>query len=129
MSDDAIVQRWRRPVVPLGIEEESTYYTIVNGRETQEISGRFTKDDIERFRLGYCCINCWEPHEQPMPEKCSVCQFPIRDKQREVFTATFAGVKRDRRAVLIEQELDRVDDTHERRFYETKSGIVIPRPI
>lgn len=124
-----ITRRWAKPVVPLHISAEDTHYTIVNGRETLEISGRFSKDDIERFRLGYCCINCWEPHESPMPERCSLCSFKMRKHQRAVFNETFAGVQRDPRAVRIEEGLDRVDDTHERRFYETNSGIIVPRTL
>ena len=129
MNQDTITRRWAKPVVPLHIQAEDTHYTIVNGRETLEISGRFTKDDIERFRLGYCCINCWEPHESPMPENCSLCRFAMKKQQAEVFRQTFAGVQRDPRALRIEEGLDRVDDTHERNFYETNSGIIVPRTL
>lgn len=129
MSQDAVVQRWRKPVKPLAIESEDTVYSVVNGRESLEISGRFSKDDCERFRLGYCCINCWEPHETPMPERCALCQFPMKAKQREVFLETFGGVKRDPKAVRIEEGLDRVDDTHERNFYVVKNGILVPRTL
>jgi hypothetical protein len=129
LSEDTITRRWAKPVVPLGVNEETTHYTVINGRETLEISGRFTKDDIERFRLGYCCINCWEPHEVPFPENCSLCRFQMKKHQREVFNQTYAGWKRDPRALSIEAGLDRVDDTHERRFYETNSGIIVPKSL
>lgn len=129
MSQDTVTQRWRKPVVPLGVEEESTHYTLVNGRETLEFSARFKPEDIDRFRLGYCCMNCWEPHETPMPEKCSLCSFPMKRQQMEVFLETFKGTKRDPRAARIESELDRVDDKHERNFYVVRNGILVPKTI
>jgi hypothetical protein len=131
MSQDAITKRWAEPVIPLAIEEETTHYNVINGREMLEISGRFKKKDIERMRLGYVCINCWEPHETPFPERCSMpkCRFQMKKYQLEVFNQTYAGLKRDPRALRIEEGLDRVDDTHERRFYETNSGIIVPRTL
>ena len=129
MSEDRITARWRKPVIPLAVTDEPTRYTILNDREVLEISARFSKEDIERFRLGYCCINCWEPHESPFPEKCSLCSFPMKAKQMDVFLETFRGLQRDPRAVRIEEGLDRVDDTHERRFNKSKSGIIVPRPL
>lgn len=129
MNEDKLIERWRKPVRPLAITEAPTVITTELGRETQEVKTRFRPEDIERFRTGYCCLRCWEPHETPWPERCAVCRYPIRKEQAAEFARLFKGEERDPRAVRIEEGLDRVDDTHERRFYETKSGIVIPRAI
>lgn len=128
MRDDQIVRRWRKPVIPLSVTDEPTVINVDLGRETQEIRTRFTPADIERFRTGYCCLRCWEPHETPFPENCALCTYPMRSEQAEEFHRLFQGVERDKRAVNIEQGLDRVDDTHERRFHETKTGIIVPGP-
>lgn len=128
MSDE-IVQRWRKPALPLAVEDQYTHTTIINGREVLEVKTRWKPEDIERFRLGYVCMNCIEPHEQPFPEKCSLCNYPMRDKQPAEFERAFKGVERDPRAKRIEEGLDRVDETHERNFYVVKNGIVIPRNL
>lgn len=129
MNEDRVVQRWRKPVKPLAVTEEPTVITTELGRETQEIRTRFRPEDIERFRTGYCCLRCWEPHETPFPEACALCSYPMRSEQAAEFSRLFKGQERDPQAVRIEQGLDRVDDTHERRFHETKTGIIVPRPI
>lgn len=129
MSEDYVNARWRKPVRPMAVEDLTTTATVINGRETLEVKARFTPEDIERFRLGYVCINCFEPHETPLPENCSLCGYAMRDQQPAEFERAFMGVERDPRAVRIEQELDRLDDKHERNFHITKSGIVVPRPV
>lgn len=129
MNEDGITRRWAKPVIPLALEDVPSRATVLNGREVLEVKARFTPDDIERFRLGYVCMNCFEPHESPFPEKCSLCGYAMRDEQPMEFQRAFRGVERDPRAVRIEQELDRVDDTHERRFHTTKTGIIVPRPV
>jgi hypothetical protein len=64
-----------------------------------------------------------------MPEKCSLCSYPMRARQDEEFRKAFRGEQRDPRAVRIEEGLDRVDDTHERKFYVVKNGILVPKPL
>lgn len=113
----------------MAVENAVTTATVINGRETLEVKARFKPEDIERFRLGYVCINCFEPHEQPFPERCSLCKYPMKDKQPQEFQRAFKGVERDPRAKRIEEGLDRVDATHERNFYINNSGIVVPRHI
>lgn len=129
MSDNRITRRWAKPVIPLAVTDEPTRATVVNGREVLEVSARFRPDDIERFRLGYVCMNCFEPHETPFPENCSLCGYQMRDKQPAEFERCFKGVERDPRAQRIQEGLDRVDDTHERSFYVVKNGIVVPRTV
>lgn len=53
----------------------------------------------------------------------------MRERQPEDFARKFQGVERDPRAKLIESELDHVDDLHERNFYVTKHGIVVPKGL
>ena len=129
MSEDRIVQRWRKPVRPMAVKDNYDWASADLGRETMDYSARFSPDDTERIRLGYVCIRCWEPHETPMPESCALCGFPIREEQAAEFHQKFQGEERDPRAVLIEKELDRVDDKHERNYHVTKTGIVIPKQV
>lgn len=129
MSEDRIVQRWRKPVTALAVEDTPDVMSFDAGRPTQDYKARFAPEQIERFRTGYACLNCWEPHETPFPEACSLCGYPMHAQQSEDFTQKFEGVERNPRAALIEKELDRVDDLHERRFHTTKSGIIVPTSL
>lgn len=122
-------ERWRQPVIPLAIRDDETTITTELGRETLDIQARFRISDIQRFASGYCCLDCWEPHETPFPENCSLCGYPMRERQGIDFARKFQGLERDPQALKIEQGLDRLDETHERNFYETTAGILIPKGI
>jgi len=125
-TEDKIIRRWRKPVTALSVDNTWDRATSDLGRATLDYKARFPLEQIERFRLGYVCIECWEPHESPFPEKCSLCGYGMRAWQNEDFARKFKGVERDSRAELIERELDSLDDKHERNYYETNSGIVVP---
>ena len=129
MSEDSITQRWRKPIKVLAVEDTYDWATSDLGRPTLDYKARVDAESAERFRLGYVCMECMEPHETPFPETCSLCGYEMRARQAEDFARKYQGTERDPRAALIERELDRLDDKHERRFYETNSGIVIPKGI
>ena len=129
MEEDKVTQRWRAPVTALAVKDTPDFATADLGRATLDYEARFSPDQIDRFRLGYACLECWEPHESPFPEACSLCGYEIRARQGGDFARKFKGVERDPRAVLIEKELDALDDKHERRFHTTKTGLVVPRSI
>ena len=127
MSESFVRARWRKPVKPMAVKDADSWATAELGRPTLDYSVRFSPDDVERIRLGYVCIRCWEPHEAAFPDRCFVCGLPMKDEQPALFQKTFKGEERDPKAVSIEKGLDRVDDTHERNFHVTKLGIVIPK--
>ena len=127
-DENYVVQRWRKPPTVMAVADDMSRVDYVTGRPTASIRMRYHPDDVERLKLGYLCF-CGEPQETPFPDKCGVCGYPMRERQREDFEHAYGGVERDKRAVNIEQGLDRVDDTHERRFHQTKSGIIVPRPV
>jgi hypothetical protein len=126
LSEDGITQRWRKPVTALAVADTVEYATADLGRATLDYRARFDEETINRFKLGYVCLECWEPHEVPFPERCSLCGYEMADRQSDDFARKFEGVERDPRAQLIEKELDALDDRHERRFHVTKAGIVVP---
>ena len=119
---------WRRPSVPIQVED-GDFATSEVGRDTLDYKARFSQQEIGRRLEGYVCIQCWEPHETPFPERCSLCSFPMRARQLSTFHEQFEGDERARWVERIEKELDQLEDTHERNFHETSSGIVIPRAL
>lgn len=113
----------------LAVKDTVDFATADLGRATLDYEARFPPEQIERFRLGYVCLECWEPHETPFPERCSLCGYEIKACQGDDFARKFKGVERDPRAELIEKELDALDDRHERRFHTTKTGLVVPKSL
>ena len=120
------MERWRQPVRMIAVRDEPNVVDLATGRPTQGVSARLHPKDVDRIRNGYVCINCMEPHETPFPDNCTVCTYPMREMQPDAFGLQYGGVERDLKAQRIREGLDRVDDTHERRFHETKSGIIVP---
>lgn len=116
---------WRKPSIPIAVED-GQFATSEVGRDTLDYKARFTEDEIGRRKDGYVCIQCWEPHERPFPDHCSLCGFPMARMQRQVFEAQFQGGERARWVERIEEELEKLEDTHERNFHTTKTGIIVP---
>jgi hypothetical protein len=79
----SIRPRWAEPVVPLAYDPAGQFM-VIGGRTYCHTMFVLTDADTERVRLGYVCINCLEPHEQPYPEWC-ICSFPMRRAQDEAF--------------------------------------------
>lgn len=78
----------------------------------------YSADDVERIRLGYCCIHCGESqvdHGAPMPEACWVCGFQMRDKQAKRFAQEFVGELRVGPSTSIEEELAIAEEMLERQ--------------
>lgn len=127
-TEQKITRRWARPSTPFHIEDAE--FAVAEGdREFIDYKARWSQEEIARRTLGYVCIKCWEPHETPFPDKCSLCGFPMKTHQLIVFEQEFKGFERAPWPERIEKELDALEDKHERNFYETKSGIVIPRSL
>ena len=86
-------ERWRQWEAPLRVEPArlDQGLWLPDGRVLSEPEITWSAEQIERFRLGYKCMNCLEPQERPFPEKCSLCGYPMRTRQAEFFAAEFAG--------------------------------------
>ena len=66
------------------------------GERIQSYEHIYTEYDVGRIRAGYCCIHCGEAqHENGLPnafpERCWVCNFPMRAEQAKRFAEEFEG--------------------------------------
>jgi hypothetical protein len=85
-------ERWRKPAKIEAIEPGSDGTTVtIAGRRYAEPDKTYDSETVERIRLGYICIQCLEPHEQPLPEYCSLCGFEMRLLQPLKFAEDFKG--------------------------------------
>lgn len=125
------MERWRRPVIPIAIEEDVDRVKIEDGRTYMHYEYSLRPDDVERIRLGYVCANvpCFEPHETPFPEQCNVCGFPMRELQLIRFRREFVGDRWVGPADTIEDELDRMTDQYQRSKHKPGSSIWTPRGV
>jgi hypothetical protein len=90
-----LAERWRRPAEVLDIEDAPDVgIYLPSGRVQGGVRITMSEETVERMRLGYMCVKCFEPFEQAWPERCHVCGAPIASRQRDYFEQEFAGVER-----------------------------------
>jgi hypothetical protein len=84
-----VSERWRKPVLLVGIESSLDTMTI-GTRVYRDYEYIMKREDWDRIREGYVCIQCFEPHETPFPERCPLCGTTARE-QRERIPQEFSG--------------------------------------
>lgn len=120
-----MVERWRRPVIPYGVEHAPGEYSSDGYRMRKHVNWMLSQEDFDRVKEGYVCINCMEPHEQPFPEKCLVCSFPMRAEQRKMVAWEYQGEKHLGPSTTMRQELDRLAEEKE-KAKPRKTSILLP---
>jgi hypothetical protein len=86
-----LAERWRKPVIPIAIEQVQQGLWLPDGRIQGEAQLVLSGEDIDRIRAGYVCAKCLEPHEEAWPERCSVCGSPMRTEQAAYIAREFGG--------------------------------------
>jgi hypothetical protein len=111
-------ERWRKPPQLVSHDwDEYSVFTDQYGQTYARPHMVWEFETVERFRLGYLCINCFEPFERPFPEVCTnpycadqtgTTRFsPARDQQAWFDREFRGGVKVGPEHSLEEiQELD-----------------------
>lgn len=124
-------ERWRRPIAIHAINEDEHTGVRYSKDENWYRGIRIVTDEdgYNRLRHGYVCIQCYEPHEQPMPETCSLCGFEMERLQRQVFVNEFLGEEHIGPSTSLADELERLDFEAEKMKWERDptNGILVPR--
>ena len=110
-------------------KDDPTLLTRETGSVRNNVLLTLHPEDVERVRLGFVCIKCLEPQREAFPEKCSLCNFPIRAEQSDYFRRFYEGETRVGPSTNMNEELDRLDDWHERRLHVPGAQILIPRSL
>jgi hypothetical protein len=107
-------REWHVPV----IETDPNFVELTPDGPRQGVRMAFCDDDIEMFRQGYKCIDCLELLDEPFPESCFVCGFPVGEAQSQVFAERFAGSRAVGSRINEDDELERLA---RQRFERTKA--------
>ena len=131
MSEDRLFERWRRAPEILEVRDDPSRLDGDTGTLRQGYEVALSSESIERLRTGYLCLRCLEPQSEPFPAKCGAwwCTYAMRTEQAADFARKFKGQKIVGPSTSMEEELDRLDDTHERRIHVPGLQILIPRSI
>ena len=117
------MERWRQPVKPVAIETDSRREYFDGSVWRQHIEVTFSKEDFARIKLGYVCLRCWEPHERPWPDACSLCSYSINEFQTRDVEHEFVGEKHVGPSTSYAEEIERLREENQRRLW-TPGGMV-----
>ncbi len=123
-----------RPAIPVAVEPD-TDRVVINTRTLEKMPSyclTYTQYDLERIRNGYCCLNCGEAQSEgglpvAFPERCWICEFPMRAEQAQKFAEEFDGPRRvgpSRSLAELRAEDDEVKE-RERRKREGRNTATI----
>lgn len=123
-----MTERWRRPLIPVRVEHDTEAYDVKpNGEVMRAINWTLRKEDIERIRLGYACLNCLEPFETPRRlGTCPVCQYNLDGTLYDLEQNDRGGVHVGP-ATTLQEEQERVAEESERRRFRKDAHILVPR--
>jgi hypothetical protein len=112
-----VLERWRKPVVPIAIEPAEQGIWLPDGRVHGEVQLTLSQDDVNRMRAGWVCAKCLEPFESAWPIRCPVCGAPVRNEQSAYFAREFGGEVGLGPSFTIADELEALDE-HRRKEEE-----------
>jgi len=120
-----MTERWRKPVIPHGVEHAAGEYSSDGHRMRKHVNWVLSNEDFERLQAGYVCVNCMEPQERPFPDACSLCGFRMASEQRKMIAWEHEGQKQMGPSTSMRQELDRLAEEKE-RAKPRKTSILLP---
>lgn len=120
------MERWRQPVIPVAVESTATEYSWHIDGWRKNVDWTLTPEDYARLKAGYVCLNCMEPQETPFPEKCSLCQFEMREKQAKLVEFEYRGEKHLGPSTSLQEEVDRLADWADKQDHKPGSSIWVP---
>jgi hypothetical protein len=114
-----VTERWRRPILPIAIETDTKWIDHVSGVRTpfERVELVLHDADVKRLREGYGCMNCLEPFEKAWPVNCSVCNYPVRERQSFEFSANYNGT--EPALTPLEEKLALLDEEDARKAYDS----------
>ena len=123
-----LLHRWQRKAkYHMVANQDGVIYQWPDG--TLRSGSVFTMDPetIDRIREGRRCIQCGEDQEaMSFPEACSLCGFPMKDKQSEQFERDFLGESKVGTAIKTLHLDVQARKREEEGGYWSADGLFIP---
>lgn len=110
--------------------DPDAYTAMPDGRMMERTIFGLTEDQVGRIRAGYTCVKCLEDHVNAFPDFCSVCRFPMREKQTEEFAKDYRGSIRFGPSTSLDEERGIMNEMREREAREraARLGLTIVKP-
>jgi hypothetical protein len=111
--------KWNKPVYD---EDPECIEVLPNGTVRRGLRGTYCDEDVDMFRVGHKCIQCDEPQPTAFPEKCLLCEFPMRELQAEAFAERFAGWRPMGSSIDWDEEQERLERQRHARLQAERAS-------
>ena len=121
--------RTGRPIIPTASDIDPESVTVMpDGRVFQRTVFGLTEEQVDRMRAGYTCVKCMEDHDAAYPTQCSVCKFPMAEKQAEEFAKDFRGEIRFGPSTTLDEERGIMNEMRDRERHNRlrEAGVILP---
>jgi hypothetical protein len=119
------------PVIVSGATDVDldAYTRMPDGRLMQRTVFGLTAEQVGRIREGYICLKCLEAYDAPFPDRCTVCGFPMAERQAEEFAKDFRGNIRFGPSTTLDEEYQIAEEQIQRDAYNRarKLGLILPK--
>lgn len=120
----------RAPIKIIGVEiDEENLVINSNGEMRHDVLVFVDEEDMGRIRAGYACARCYEVQNDPFPERCWVCRFPMKEKQSEFIAKGYRGNIRVGPSTTIEEEYAVMHEWQEIQVRKKRDSILNPSQV
>lgn len=122
-----ILRDARAPIRIIGSEiDDKNLVVNSDGELRHDVMVIVHEEDMGRITAGYACARCYEVQDEPLPERCWVCRFPMRERQAEFLAKGYRGNVRVGPSTTIEEEYAFMDEWAEIQARKKKDPILYP---
>lgn len=111
----------RVPAPTFVVENDPTsIWTDGTDRIQMGHNATFPKETLDAMQAGYICIQCYEPNLEPFPLSCSLCGYPMKERQIIDFAMQFEGAKWLGPTKAAQEYLADLEERAERKRFDQK---------
>jgi hypothetical protein len=121
MRDAETVEGTRVPL-PKFVAEDDVDSVWTDGTDRLQRSAvlTFQPETFKAMQAGHICLRCLEPHQHAFPELCSLCSYPMKERQIADLALEFEGSKHLGPAKPLSEYAQEKEAARERRRFDKK---------
>lgn len=121
------MERWRKPIIPVRVDHDTTAYDVTaDGHIVRALKWVLHKDDVDRIRQGYACLNCLEVFQTEHKRgACPLCGYNLADTLHDLERVDRGG-EHVGPLTTLEEERERMILEAAARRHKPGSSILVP---
>jgi hypothetical protein len=120
LSSTEMMKGSRVPIPQFVAEPNGVVITDDTGRAMQDVNLAHNPEVRHAIQAGNICLRCMEPHPVAFPEMCSLCGYPMRERQTLDCVMEFEGTMHVGPSKPIEEYLQEKDLAQEKAAFDRR---------